>query len=113
MWYFKTNLAREVVRLTKWEDKVFSRRYQAIPVSDEEAAQVERLEYLLSHGVKEDLVEEVGQWPGVHCARALIEGEPLEGTWFDRTQESAAHRRGESVEKYKYATTETVVLDPL
>jgi hypothetical protein len=25
MWYFNTNLAREVVRLTKWEDKIFSR----------------------------------------------------------------------------------------
>ena len=113
MWYFNTNLAREVVRLTKWTDKIFSRRYQAIPVSDEEAAQVERLEYLLSHGVKEDLVERVDQWPGVHCARALTEGEPLEGTWFDHTQESAARRRGEIVDKSKYATTETVVLDPL
>ena len=113
MGYFNSNLAREVVRLTGWTDKVFSRRYQAIPISDEEAAQVERLEYLLSHGVKEDLVEEVGQWPGIHCARALTEGEPLEGTWFDRTQESAARRRGESVEKYKYATAEMVVLDSL
>ena len=25
MWYFNSNLAREVVRLTKWEDKIFSR----------------------------------------------------------------------------------------
>jgi hypothetical protein len=113
MWYFNTNLAREVVRLTKWEDKVFSRRYQAIPVSDEEATQVERLEYLLSNGVKEDLVERVVDWPGIHCARALIEGEPLQGYWFDRTAESAADRRGEAFDKYEHATAETVVLDPL
>jgi hypothetical protein len=113
MWYFNTNLAREVVRLTKWEDKVFSRRYQAIPVSDEEAAQVERLKYLLSNGVKEDLVERVVDWPGVHCARTLIEGEPLQGYWFDRTAESAADRRGETFGRYEYATAETVELDPL
>jgi hypothetical protein len=113
MWYFNTNLAREVVRLTKWEDKIFSRRYQAIPVSDEEAAQVERLEYLLSNGVKEDLVERVIDWPGVHCARALIEGEPLQGYWFDRTAESAADRRGETFERYEYATAETVIFEPL
>jgi REP element-mobilizing transposase RayT len=113
MWYFNGNLAREVVRLTGWTDKVFSRRYQAIPVSEEEAAQVERLEYLLSHGVKEGLVERVTDWPGVHCVRGLTEGEPLEGYWFDRTQESAARRRGEGVNKYQYATAETVLLDPL
>jgi putative transposase len=113
MWYLNANLAREVVRLTGWTDKVFSRRYQAIAVSDEEAAQVERLEYLLSHGVKEDLVEHVGDWPGVHCARALIEGEPLQGTWFDRTRASTARRRGETFGKYEHATTETVELDPL
>lgn len=113
MWYLNTNLAREVVGLTDWEDKVFSRRYQAIPVSDEEPAQVERLEYLLSHGVKEDLVERVFDWPGVHCARALIEGKPLEGYWFNRTEESAAERRGEVFGKYEHATPETVELSPL
>ena len=113
MWYFNGNLAREVVRLTGWTDKVFSRRYQAIPVSDEEAAQVERLEYLLSHGVKEDLVERVADWPGVHCARALTESEELQGYWFDRTRESVARRRGEDFGKFEHATAETVVLDPL
>ena len=30
--------------------------------------------------------------PGVHAARALVAGEALTGTWFDRTQEYAAHR---------------------
>jgi hypothetical protein len=113
MGYFNSNLAREAVRLTGWEDKIFSRRYEAIPVSEEEAAQVERLEYLLSHGVKEDLVERVTDWPGVHCAQALIEGETLQGSWFDQTRESAASRRGETFDKYEYATDETVVLDPL
>ncbi|HYO14589.1 MAG TPA: hypothetical protein VE685_15445 [Thermoanaerobaculia bacterium] len=111
--YFNGNFAREVARLTGWKDRIFSRRYQAILVSNEEAAQIERLRYHLSHGVKEDLTERVDQWPGVHCARALIEGEPLKGFWFDRTQEYAAKQRGEAFGKYEYATEEVVVFDPL
>ncbi len=54
MGYFLSKLAREVVRLTGWRDKVFARRYRAIPVSEEEAAQVERLVYILSNGCKEE-----------------------------------------------------------
>ena len=50
--YFNSNLAREVSRLTGWTGKIWERRYQAIPISDEEQAQVARLKYVLSHGVK-------------------------------------------------------------
>jgi REP element-mobilizing transposase RayT len=39
MQYFNGKFAKEVVRLTGWKDKVFSRRYQAIAVSNEETAQ--------------------------------------------------------------------------
>jgi hypothetical protein len=56
MGYVNSNFGREVARLRKWPDKVFSRRYQAILVSNEEGAQVERLRYVLGHGTKEDLV---------------------------------------------------------
>jgi hypothetical protein len=38
---------------------------------------------------------------------------PVEGTWFDRTQEYAARRRGESFDRLRYATAETLVLSPL
>jgi REP element-mobilizing transposase RayT len=48
MGYFLSKLAREVTRLTGWRDKVFARRYQAIPISEEEEAQVRRLVYILS-----------------------------------------------------------------
>jgi REP element-mobilizing transposase RayT len=53
--YLNSNLAREVGRLTGWTGKVWGKRYQAIPISDEEEAQVARLKYVLSHGVKENL----------------------------------------------------------
>jgi putative transposase len=46
--YFSSKLAKEVGRLTGWTQKIFGRRYQAIVVSDEEAAQLERLRYGLA-----------------------------------------------------------------
>jgi hypothetical protein len=41
-----SNLAREAGRLYSWEDKIWSRRYQAIIVSGEEEAQTVRLKYV-------------------------------------------------------------------
>src|SRR5436305_5016515 len=113
MGYFLSKLAREVGRLTGWKEKIFGRRYTSIVISNEEAAQVERLRYCLVHGAKEDLVDRPRDWPGVHCVRALLEGEALEGLWFDRTQEYAARRRGETFEPLQYATREVLELDPL
>src|SRR5690242_18804582 len=65
--YFNSNLAREVARLTGWTGKIWERRYQAIVISEEEEAQVARLRYTLSHGVKENLVARLREWPGLHC----------------------------------------------
>ncbi|HEX3530195.1 MAG TPA: hypothetical protein VH988_24305 [Thermoanaerobaculia bacterium] len=49
----------------------------------------------------------------MHAARALLEGKPLEGLWFDRTQEYGARHRGEEYERDRFATRETVTLSPL
>jgi hypothetical protein len=113
MQYVNCNLAREVARLTGWHTKIFATRYRAIPVSDEESAQVERLRYILSHGCKENLVEHLLDWPGVHMIQAIVNGEPLRGYWFDRSQEYAARCRREEFETYRYATEEELFLDPL
>jgi REP element-mobilizing transposase RayT len=111
--YFASNLAREVARLTGWTDKIWSRRYQAIVISNEEKAQAERLEYILSHGVKEDLVEKITDWPGLHCVHSLLSGQPAEGAWFNRTQEYEARNRGESFHERQFASPEIVTLEPL
>lgn len=87
------NLSREVGRLHGWSGRLLARRYEATPVSHEEAAQVERLKYILAHGAKEDLVRRPSHWPGVHCARELLTGEPLRGVWFDGTGACFARRR--------------------
>lgn len=94
MGYLNGNVAREVGRLHAWREKFWAHRYEGILVSEEEEAQVARLKYLLSHGVKEGLVARPTDWPGVHCACSLVSGEPLEGVWIDRTALHAA--RGKS-----------------
>ncbi|HTG32877.1 MAG TPA: hypothetical protein VLB76_08075 [Thermoanaerobaculia bacterium] len=53
------------------------------------------------------------QWPGLQSVRQLADGKPLAGTWFDRTQEYLARRKGETVDRLRYATPETVTFSPL
>jgi hypothetical protein len=107
-------LARLVGRLTGWKQKVWSRRYQAILISEEEEAQVGRLSYVLSNGVKEGLVEKVLDWPGVHAASTLLSGLPLEGVWYDRTQEYLSKQlKGKKTDPDRFAETETLTLSPL
>jgi hypothetical protein len=84
MCHFLSKLAREAVRLTGWREKIFGRRYKAIVISSEEAAQIERLRYILANGTKEGLVERPQDWPGVHAVRALLGEEVLEGIWIDQ-----------------------------
>ena len=110
---FNSKLAREVARLTGWKDKIWSRRYQAIVISNEETAQAARLSYVLSNGVKENLVSRVGEWPGVHAAPALLAGTELEGVWINRTAEYLAKQRGETRGPQDFEEPETLILVPL
>jgi hypothetical protein len=84
-----------------------------IVVTREEAAQVDRFKYLLAQGCKENLVERLRDWPGVHSVGALLDGEPLVGHWFDRTQEHLARRRFSEIEPRRFVEAETVLLTPL
>ncbi len=113
MTYLGSNLAREVNRQTGWSGPVFHDRYSMIVVTQEEAAQVERLKYVLAQGCKENLVARPRDWPGVQSARALLDGEPLTGHWIDRTQEYAARRHGKRIDPRHYTTEETLTLAPL
>ena len=115
MGFVNTNLSKEVGRLHHWSGALFADRYHHVPVSDEEGSQIRRLKYCLANSVKEFLVDRVGQWPGVHSAAALVEGEPLVGHWFDRTKEYAARQlRGEKdVREEQFATEERLEFSPL
>jgi len=113
MCYVGSNVAREAGRLYRWREKFWSRRYQDIVVSNEEGAQIERLKHILANGCKEGLVARPQDWPGVHVAKALLQGEDPKGYWFDRTQEHAALNRGEKFDRLEYASLETLYLSPL
>jgi REP element-mobilizing transposase RayT len=109
----QSKVAREVNRLTGWRGPVFESRYDMTVVTDEEAAQIERLKYVLANGVKENLVERVCQWPGVHSAEALVHGKTLEGHWIDRTREYAARNQGKKLSRETFVFAESVVLSPI
>ncbi len=114
MQHLGANLSKEVGgRLRDWRGAFWERRYDGIVVSDEPEAQWARLRYLLSNSVKEGLVESPLKWPGVHAARALVHGEPLEGYWFNRTKEWAARHRGLNYGRYDFATRYLIDFAPL
>jgi hypothetical protein len=113
MEYVNSNLAREVGRIVDWRGPFWERRYQAIPISDEAAAQVGRLRYLLENSVKEGLVASPRDWPGIHMVQALLEGKPLKGYWFNRTREFQARCSRKEYSRLEFAEEETLVLSPL
>ncbi|MFN7942178.1 MAG: transposase [Thermoanaerobaculia bacterium] len=111
--YLNSNLAREIGRVVDWREKFWGRRYQAILVSGEEAAQVERLVYLLRHGSKENLVRSPADWPGANAVESLRTGAPVVGGWIDRTGLSRASRRGERLDSGDFSSRERLELMPL
>ena len=113
MRFVNGNIAREINRLRKRSGPFWHRRYRAIPVLDDVSA-ARRLEYLLGQGVKERLVESPEQWPGASGVTTLLTGEPCSGTWYDRSAELAAARRGrEDGRAGAYSTKYEVPLAPL
>ncbi|MEM6792851.1 MAG: transposase [Acidobacteriota bacterium] len=109
----KTSLSIELRSLHGWSGSSFDHRYRSIPISDEPAAQLERLDYLLGQGCKEDLVASPRDWPGVHCVDALLRGQAIEGVWIDRT---AFHQSGGRRKELRLCDFEEAVqleLEPL
>lgn len=113
MAYFQGNLAKEAGRLHNWRGPFWHRRYQHVLVSDEEAAQVNRLLYILGNGCKEDLVSSPLEWPGVSSVEALLFGKEHRGVWIDRTGERRATGGTEVERQFRFREREIVVLSPL
>lgn len=113
MGFINSKIAREAGRIYEWKEKFWGDRYHAIPISDEPEAQIGRLCYVLSQGVKEGLVARPQDWPGVHCVEALLEGKSLKGLWYDRTAEGRARRKGLDYQTKDFAEEEEIVFTPL
>ena len=113
----QSNIAVKVGRLIGWRGRFFGRRYSAEPILDEEA-QIERLVYILSHGVKEALVASTQEWPGVSCVHALVNGgKPSKHAWRDWTRRwRMQSRKGVNIGRFSAdcpSETEVLELTPL
>ncbi len=73
--FVSSNTAREAGRLHGWSGKLWTRRFDCVAITNEEAAQ----------GVKEGLVPSPRHWCGFCAAGALLSGQDLKGIWVDRT----------------------------
>ncbi len=87
-----SQIAKEVQKLCAragkpWTGGIFGNERAAITeVSDEFEAQVDKLRYLMSQGVKDGLCPEPCAWPGVESASPWCDGSmELRGTWIDRS----------------------------
>jgi len=111
MGFFKSNVAREVGPLHDWKATFWGGRYHSMPVADSEAAQLNRFQYILKNGCKEDLVASPLDLPSVSSAPALYRGESsMTGPWMNRTKQYHAKLRGVREE---FPEPQTVHLSPL
>ena len=110
--FIKSNMAREANLVTGWNARFWSRRFDQIPVLDQESL-VGKVRYILSHGCKENLVMRPADWPGISCEQALARGKKLKGVWYDRTAYHEARRKGKQVTLEDFATVYEVPLQPL
>ena len=93
MRYFKSNTAIKLNPKVGWEGTFWASRYGSRIVSDEEDAQLDRLLYILRHGVKENLVARSVEWPGLNVVHELANGyeEVIGGVWdVDQTSSDSA-----------------------
>lgn len=87
-----SQVAKEVQKLCTqagkpWSGGIFGNERATITeVTDEFEAQVEKLEYLMSQGVKDGLCPDPCAWPGVESATPWCDGSmKLKGKWIDRS----------------------------
>ena len=112
MAYVNRRISLEAGKLHDWEGPLWSRRYRAIAVVDEES-QVARLRYLFEHGAKEGFVSGPGEWPGANCVSALVDGRTMTGVWVERSAMYEAWRAGKSVDQREFEVEYEVALTPL
>jgi len=95
--HVKTNLSKELGHLFDFPEGFFGRRCRDIPILDDEALR-QRLMYASRHCMKEGLVSTMGCWPGVQWPKAVTEGRPLKGVWYDRSRLFEMRRKWEAAD---------------
>lgn len=92
MQYLLANISKKVGKLVRWSGHFWERRYSAEPILDETAL-LERVRYVLSHGVKEGLVRRCRDWPGLSSLPLMLDGVPRRFRWFNWTRRSSGNSR--------------------
>ena len=81
MGFLKRELSRRIGQKYQLPGALWHQRYamSALPTHE---SQLKCLKYILSQGVKEGLVARPIDWPGLHCAEALLKNRNDIGQWF-------------------------------
>ena len=85
--YLLGNLSKKLGPLCggRWWNRFWERRASVAPILGAQALE-ERVAYVLSHGVKENLVRRATEWEGLHCADQMLDGKPRTFPWFNWTK---------------------------
>ena len=112
MQWLNSVIAKRVGRQVGWRDKFWARRYSAEPILDDEAA-LERLRYVLAHGVKEGLVERASEWPGLTCIPELLHDVRRVFRWLNGTARHESQLRGERRQDSDFESNEVISISLL
>jgi REP element-mobilizing transposase RayT len=114
MQFLLANVSKKVGRIVRWRGNFWERRYSAQPILDD-AALLEKLRYVLSHGVKEGLVRRCRDWPGLSSLPFLLDGRPRSFRWYNWTRRASgnARRRKRELLDARWAEHEELQLTPL
>ena len=114
MQYLLTNISKKIGKLVGWRGSFWERRYSAEPILDETAL-LERMRYVLSHGVKEGLVRRCRDWPGLSSLPLMLDGRAKSFRWFNWTRRASGNSRrvARDLLDERWAEPEQIRLTPL
>ena len=81
MQHLLSNISKKIGAIIGWRGAFWERRYSSEPVLDHEAL-LDRIRYILAHGVKEGLVRMCREWPGLSSLPMMLDGVSREFRWY-------------------------------
>jgi REP element-mobilizing transposase RayT len=109
---FKSWSAKKVGMRIGWSGSIWGGRYSCSEITDESALRGRYL-YVFQHGVKEGLVDNAREWPGLHCITHLLESTSRVFIWFDATGYWRAKSRGEKPRRSMFEQPFSLRLEPV
>ena len=110
--YFQSLIGKKIGQLHKWKGKFWHRRFSAEPILDDEAS-IERLGYILAHGVKESLVKKAEDWPGLTCILQILHSKHRSFSLFNQPAYNKSKLKGVKASPKQYVEEYSIVLSCL